>query len=154
MLLYPETSSFHSADSSTDLFEVGKLDELHSHLRVLQLHGFAHAGLGVCCGQTDQGLQRTGRHWRGLRRRRRGGEVRVRSCDPNSCVPYYIITVYRMYYSSCHNMLFLQYTRNQCTFVLYQHYADTYIHASSEILHKLTSVQSLFSVRYSKPASY
>lgn len=58
---------FFGRHSSTDLFEVGELDELHGHLRVLQLHSFAHSGLGVCRGQTDQSLQRTGRHWGGLR---------------------------------------------------------------------------------------
>lgn len=71
--------------SRTDLFKVSKLDELHGHLRVLQLHGFAHSGLGVCRGQTNQGLQRTGRHRRGLRRRRRkrrGNMVRARLCGP------------------------------------------------------------------------
>lgn len=44
----------------TNLFEVGKLDELHRHFRVLQLHSFAHAGLGVCGGQTDERLQCSG----------------------------------------------------------------------------------------------
>lgn len=44
------------------LFEVRKLDELHGNLGVLQLYGFAHSGLGVCRGQTDQSLERTGCH--------------------------------------------------------------------------------------------
>lgn len=58
----------------TNLFKVGELDQLHGHLRVLQLHSFAHAGLGVGRGQTDHGLQRSGRHWRGLWRK---GGVKV-----------------------------------------------------------------------------
>lgn len=49
-----------------DLFEVGELDQLHGDLRVLQLHGLAHACLGVRRGEADQRLQSTGRHWRGL----------------------------------------------------------------------------------------
>lgn len=52
--------------SVADLFEVGVLDELHGHLRVFQLHRFANPGLSVRCGETDQGLQRAGSHWRGL----------------------------------------------------------------------------------------
>lgn len=58
------------------LFEVSKLDELYGHLGVLQLYGFAHSGLGVCRGQTDQSLERTGRHGWGLRRERRKKMVR------------------------------------------------------------------------------
>lgn len=65
-----------ASGSSTDLFEVGELDELHGHLRVLQLDGFAHSGFGMSRGQTDQSLQCSGCHRRGLRRTRRK-EVRV-----------------------------------------------------------------------------
>lgn len=59
----------------TNLFKVGKLDELHSHLSVLQLHSFAHTGLGMRRGQTDQGLQSTSSHRRGL-----GGEETGSGC--------------------------------------------------------------------------
>lgn len=63
-----------ASGSSTDLFEVGELDELHGHLRVLQLDGFAHSGFGMSRGQTDQSLQRSGCHRRGLRRRKKEEE--------------------------------------------------------------------------------
>lgn len=66
----PHHGCFRQNSSScccpSDLFEVGVLDELHGHLRVFQLHSFAHPGLGVRCGETDQGLQSTGSHRRGL----------------------------------------------------------------------------------------
>lgn len=61
--------SWNSAWISANLFEVGKLDELHGHFRVLQLHSFAHAGLGMRRGQTDQCLQCSGRDGGGLERR-------------------------------------------------------------------------------------
>ena len=53
----------------THLLEVSVLDELHSLLCVLQVHGLAHAGLGMGRGQANQGFQGPGCHWRRL-----GGE--------------------------------------------------------------------------------
>lgn len=56
-------------ETGGNLFEVGELDQLHGHFRVLQLHSFAHAGFGVRRGQTDQRLQRSGRDGGGLESR-------------------------------------------------------------------------------------
>lgn len=47
----------------THLLEVGVLDKLHSLLCVLQVHGLAHAGLGMGRGQANQGFQGPGCHW-------------------------------------------------------------------------------------------
>lgn len=49
-----------------NLFEVGELNQLHSHLCVLELHSFAHTGLGMGRGQTDQSLQSPDGHRGGL----------------------------------------------------------------------------------------
>ena len=56
----------------THLLEVSILDELHSLLCVLQVHSLTHAGLGVGCGQANQGFQGPGCHWRRLRGENRG----------------------------------------------------------------------------------
>lgn len=54
------------------LFEVSILDQLHSFLCILQVHSLAHAGLGMGCGQSNQGFQRPGCHWRCLGKKTRG----------------------------------------------------------------------------------
>lgn len=78
--------------SSTDLFEVGELDELHGHLRVLQLDGFAHSGFGMSRGQTDQSLQCSGCHRRGLRRTRRKEEEEEEGQSVISSTTHQVVT--------------------------------------------------------------
>lgn len=55
-----------SKHQSPHLFEVSVLDQLHSFLCILQVHSLAHAGLGMGCGQPNQGFQGPGCNWGGL----------------------------------------------------------------------------------------
>lgn len=54
------------------LLEVSILNQLHSFLRILQVHSLAHAGLGMGRGQANQSFQCPGSNWRCLRKEMRG----------------------------------------------------------------------------------
>lgn len=73
----------HQLTLSPHLFEVGELYQLQRRLSILQINCLVHPGLGVGCGEADQGLQGTGRDGGGLV----GTERCLCKADPHRSIP-------------------------------------------------------------------